>query len=673
MAYSYTTYTGDGSTTQYAVAFGYIRREHVLATVAGAPATFTFVNSTTIQMDAPPANGAVVRVYRQTPLTAPLVNFTDGSTLVAADLDTNALQSIYTQQELDDSIVEGLAGVIPNGDKGDITTSVSGTVWTVNAGLPATRSTFTQAGSGATARTVDSKLKDIVSVKDFGAVGDGTTDDTAAIQAAINWCQSNNKTLYVPNGNYRVGSLSVTEQLGIDIIGQKHGQTLDGQEGARFKYTGTGYCFNLNAGAGSTTFMYNITFKDFGVEFTQACSGAIYGKNLQQCLFENIGVHVSHSGTYPSTLGPDFIVSHGFDFDGIAISFIDRCCIQYVSSAITMRYTATSQATGPVSITRANIFWVVNAFSLGLTNFLDISNNYIEGFENGILLTNDNPSGAAFASSVLIDGNVFTQSKPVIAQARMLKVVSAVNTNALRLYGKITNNTAAMATGSAVKPPYAISFELASNISSVDVQCAIEKNWFKSVTTSGVYSDSLKPVIIESDNSTIDDFTTPPGAYLPNFSGTGNNLTQSYVLQQAGTGTSVSSGTSETVLATIRVPARAIGANGTLRVSADWTGTNNANNKWLRVRLGGIGGAELQQGDLANAAQASSVCKIQNRNSASSQIGTATTSKSNNTINYWLATGSINTANDQDLVITGQPTVGGDVITLESFLVEVLP
>lgn len=134
MAYSYYNYTGDGSQTQFPVAFGYIRREHVLATVAGSPATFTWVNSTTIQMDSAPANGALVRVYRVTPLTAPLVDFTDGSTLVAADLDTNARQSIYTQQELDDSLVEGLAGVIPNGDKGDITTSVGGTVWTIDSG-----------------------------------------------------------------------------------------------------------------------------------------------------------------------------------------------------------------------------------------------------------------------------------------------------------------------------------------------------------------------------------------------------------------------------------------------------------------------------------------------------------------------------------------------------------
>ena len=149
MAFSYYTYTGDGTTTQFPVAFGYIRREHVLATVTGAPATFTFVNNTTIQMDAVPANGAVVRVYRQTPLTAPLVNFTDGATLVAADLDTNALQSIYTQQELDDSIVEGLADVIPNGDKGDITTSVSGSVWTIDAGAI----TETKVATGAITET----------------------------------------------------------------------------------------------------------------------------------------------------------------------------------------------------------------------------------------------------------------------------------------------------------------------------------------------------------------------------------------------------------------------------------------------------------------------------------------------------------------------------------------
>ena len=65
---------------------------------------------------------------------------------------------------------------------------------------------FTPTGAGAVTRTVDSKLKDVVSVKDFGAVGDGVADDRAAIQAAIDKIGTYpaGAELYFPAGIYRV-------------------------------------------------------------------------------------------------------------------------------------------------------------------------------------------------------------------------------------------------------------------------------------------------------------------------------------------------------------------------------------------------------------------------------------------------------------------------------------
>lgn len=79
---------------------------------------------------------------------------------------------------------------------------------------------FLPALSGAVGRLLPSKLLDFVSVKDFGAKGDGSTDDTAAFQAAINYCQSNLKTLYIPGNNssqyYKLTStLNVTAPLKI--------------------------------------------------------------------------------------------------------------------------------------------------------------------------------------------------------------------------------------------------------------------------------------------------------------------------------------------------------------------------------------------------------------------------------------------------------------------------
>lgn len=99
---------------------------------------------------------------------------------------------------------------------------------TINETVGAEAVSYLPAGTSAVSRTVQSKLRDVVSVKDFGAVGDGVADDTAAIQAAINHCWNTSRTLYVPAGVYLVTGLTLTGSAGqqntiLKIVGDGFG------------------------------------------------------------------------------------------------------------------------------------------------------------------------------------------------------------------------------------------------------------------------------------------------------------------------------------------------------------------------------------------------------------------------------------------------------------------
>lgn len=91
------------------------------------------------------------------------------------------------------------------------------------------------------------KLNDIISVKDFGAKGDGTTNDTAALQAAIN--ASNGKKLVIPSGKYIHSGLTVPKSAKFSMEGDF--DSYDTTEGTILFYTGTGIGLQIGVDDGN--------------------------------------------------------------------------------------------------------------------------------------------------------------------------------------------------------------------------------------------------------------------------------------------------------------------------------------------------------------------------------------------------------------------------------------
>ena len=156
---SIVNYVADGATNQFQIPFTYINQADVVVTVNGTTPTFTFVNTTTINIASTPVSGAKVIIKRVTPLNA-LVDFTDGSTLFEADLDLahqqNRLIAEESRDRADSAIntlnanitnIDAVAGIATN------VTTVAGNTTNINSVATNMAEVLTADTNAATATT----------------------------------------------------------------------------------------------------------------------------------------------------------------------------------------------------------------------------------------------------------------------------------------------------------------------------------------------------------------------------------------------------------------------------------------------------------------------------------------------------------------------------------------
>lgn len=125
---------------------------------------------------------------------------------------------------------------------------------------------FRASGTGAVDRTAMSRLRDRVSVKDFGATGNGLTDDSSFIAAAC--AASTGRLLWVPNATgYRISVNTVCDAT-TDLLFER-GATFLVDSGRTFTANGRVMSFGANPNSGLGAFIYgnsvNVVINDFGL------------------------------------------------------------------------------------------------------------------------------------------------------------------------------------------------------------------------------------------------------------------------------------------------------------------------------------------------------------------------------------------------------------------------
>jgi hypothetical protein len=182
MAVTQNTYTGNGSTVLYSFTFPYLETTDIKVSLNGTVTTaYTLANATTIQFTTAPANGAAIRIYRQTDDSNLQSTFYPGSAIRSSDLNDNFTQNLYVTQEANNVSASATTTANSALAASASATSTSNTALSQSASALSTSASAVSTANAASATAVTSLSQSSAAVS---TANTANANATAALNAA---------------------------------------------------------------------------------------------------------------------------------------------------------------------------------------------------------------------------------------------------------------------------------------------------------------------------------------------------------------------------------------------------------------------------------------------------------------------------------------------------------
>jgi hypothetical protein len=312
----------------------------------------------------------------------------------------------------------------------------TGTVWTSTSYSGG----ITAPGLGAITRTVDSKLAEIVSVKDFGAVGDGVTDDTAAINTAIDAALAGSGNLYFPAGVYAMSS-SLDPTLNTSQVPRKtltrslniwgDQATIRCTRSTEIVYMMYFFCAGFNFSISGITFNQNqkawvgLRVEQFGAAGTNIVT-------IDNCTFENSYKTTASLG---GSSGTDWASNGGlFVSGGFKKVAVTNCTVQNNSRAVGTANPGNSSTLG-IFIAKSGVHFAENIYVSGclVQNILNdevgaLASNFNFDTDGMSVFGGFSTTGSYTPCKAIITNNTFVNCKGRSIKLQLDEVTVSNNT-----------------------------------------------------------------------------------------------------------------------------------------------------------------------------------------------------------------------------------------------------